>query len=75
MLCLPPQQVTAKQLLNEHSENELRKKRASLFNPVKDLRKIQSTYKDLSIKRNTFILFVCIHKFSLIDGNRFTETY
>lgn len=42
LLCQPPYQVTAKQSINEHSENELRKKRAQLFDPIKDFRKYQS---------------------------------
>lgn len=42
LLCQPPYQVTAKQSINEHSENELRKKRAQLFDPMKDFRKYQS---------------------------------
>lgn len=41
---MPPHQITAKQTINEHSENELRKKRAQLFDPIKDFRKYQSTY-------------------------------
>lgn len=44
LLCLPPFQVTAKQSINEHNENELRKKRAQLFDPIKDFRKYQSKY-------------------------------
>lgn len=55
LLCLPPFQVTAKQSINEHSENELRKKRAQLFDPIKDFRKYQSKtikpiYKMFKIK-------------------------
>lgn len=45
LLCMPPHQITAKQTINEHSENELRKKRAQLFDPIKDLRKYQSKYQ------------------------------
>lgn len=41
---MPPHQFTAKQTINEHSENELRKKRAQLFDPIKDFRKYQSKY-------------------------------
>lgn len=45
LLCSPPHQITAKQSINEHSENELRKKRAQLFDPIKDFRKYQSKYR------------------------------
>lgn len=39
LLCLPPQQLTAKQTINEHSEFQMRQKRAQLLHPVKDFRK------------------------------------
>lgn len=39
LLCLPPHQLTVKQSINEHSEYEMRKRRAQLLHPVKDFRK------------------------------------
>lgn len=44
LLCLPPQQLTAKISINEHSEFQMRKKRAQLLHPVKDFRKYISKW-------------------------------
>lgn len=42
LLCMPAYQITAKTAINEHSENEMRKKRAQLMHPTKDFRKYLS---------------------------------
>lgn len=40
---MPPHQLTVMQSINEHSEHEMRKRRAQLLHPVKDFRKYIST--------------------------------
>lgn len=44
LLCLPTYQLTAKKSINETGENEMRKRRAQLFHPVKDFRKYLSRF-------------------------------
>lgn len=47
LLCLPAYQLTAKTSINETSENEMRKRRAQLFHPLKDFRKYLSMFQQL----------------------------
>lgn len=71
-LCLPPHQITAKQSIDEHSENELRKKRAQLFDPIKDFRKYQSECLVFFWNTNFMFCFTRIEKI-IINVIRFNS--